>query len=125
MKQEVFTHILDKLRSNSRRIDELYALDIDLVNFSNDFSEVIDILLKVYYGQEGSDWIDWYLLERDPNGDQHQATDGEGNPLCYDDKSLWEEVEKCRLDNEEQYELPVKLTDEEREELLNMMKNNL
>ena len=125
MKQEVFTHILDKLRSNSRRIDELYALDIDLVNFSNDFSEVIDILLKVYYGQEGSDWIDWYLWERDPNGDQHQATDGEGNPLCYDDKSLWEEVEKCRLDNEEQYELPVKLTDEEREELLNMMKNNL
>lgn len=125
MKQEVFTHILDKLRSNSRRIDELYALDIDLVNFSNDFSEVTDILLKVYYGQEGSDWIDWYLLERDPNGDQYQATDGEGNPLCYDDKSLWEEVEKCRLDNEEQYELPVKLTDEEREELLNMMKNNL
>jgi hypothetical protein len=34
---------------------------------------------------------------------------------------LWEEVEKCRLENTKEYELPKKLTDEERLEILNMI----
>ena len=123
MRQEVFTHILDKIRDKSKRIDDLYELGIDLINFSDDSNEVIDILFKVYYGKEGADWIDWYLWEREPDGDQHQATDGVGNPLCYDDKSLWEEVERCRLENKAEYELPIPITDEARTEMLNMMSN--
>lgn len=43
MKQEVFTHILDKIRDKSKRIDELYTLGIDLINFSDDSNEVINI----------------------------------------------------------------------------------
>ena len=44
MKQEVFIHILDKLRNKSKKLDELYALGIDLINFTDDSSNVIDTL---------------------------------------------------------------------------------
>jgi hypothetical protein len=123
MKLEVFTEILNKLRKQSDKEHALYVLDIDTINFSDNYTSVINILLEVYYGKDGADWISWYLWERDEDGDQYQATDKDGNAICYDDKSLWEEVEQCRLDNTKEYELPVKLTDEEKLELLNMIKN--
>ncbi len=125
MKLEVFTEILNKIRKQSDKQDALYKLEIDLVNFSDDYTSVINILLEVYYGKEGADWIYWYLWERDKDGDQYQATDKDGNAICYDDKSLWEEVEKCRLENTKEYELPKKLTDEERLEILNMISRGI
>jgi len=120
MKQEVFTEVLNRLRKQSDKEHALYALDIDLVNYSDDHNSVINILLEVYYGKEGADWIGWYLWERDPVGTIDQATN-DGLPICYDIKSLWEEVERCRLENKEEYNLPVRLTDEEREEILKMI----
>lgn len=121
MKREVFIHVLDKIRNKSNKIDELYNLGIDLINFSDDSNEVINILLEVYYGKEGADWISWYLWERDPAGALDQATTGDGTPICYNDTSLWEEVEKCRLENTEEYELPIILAGEERAEILNII----
>lgn len=121
MKLEVFTEVLNRLRKQSDKEHALYALDVDLINYSDGYTSIIDILLNVYYGKEGSDWIDWYLWEREPDGDEYQAMDKDGNPICYDDISLWEEVERCRLENKEEYNLPVRLTDEEREEILNMI----
>jgi hypothetical protein len=123
MKLEVFTEIINKIIKQSDKEHALYALDVDLINYSDDHNSVIDILLEVYYGKEGTDWINWYLWERDPLGTIDQATTNDGKPICYDVKSLWEEVEQCRLDNTKEYELPVRLTDEEKLEVLNMIKN--
>ena len=122
MKLEVFTEILNKLRKQSDKEHALYVLDVDVSNLSDDYMSVINILIEIYYGKEGANWISWYLWERDPLGSIDQATD-DGKPICYDIKSLWEEVEQCRLDNKKEYELPVKLTDEERQKILNMIKN--
>ncbi len=121
MKLEVFTEILNKLRKQSDKEHALYVLDIDTINFSDNYASVINILLDVYYGKEGTDWIYWYLYERDPVGTIDQATTNDGKPICYDVKSLWEEVEQCRLDNTKEYELPVRLTDEERLEVLKII----
>ena len=125
MKLEVFTEILNKLRKQSDKEHALYQLDVDVINFSDDYTSIINILLEVYYGKEGSDWISWYMWERDPVGKIDQATTNDGKPICYDVKSLWEEVEQCRLDNKTEYELPKKMSDEERLEVLTMIKNNL
>ena len=124
MKLEVFTEILNKLKKQSDKEHALYVLDVDVSNLSDDYMSVINILLEIYYGKEGADWISWYLWERDPLGTIDQATN-HGEPICYDVKSLWEEIEQCRLDNKDEYELPVKLTDEERQEILNIIKNAL
>ena len=125
MKLEVFTEILNKLRKQSDKQDALYALDVDLINYSDDHNSVINILLEVYYGKEGADWISWYLWERDPLGTIDQASTNDGKPICYDVKSLLEEVEQCRLDNTKEYELPVRLTDEEKLEILNIIKKGM
>ena len=125
MKLEVFTEILNRLRKQSDKQDVLYELDIDLINYSDDYTSIINILLEVYYGKEGTDWIYWYLYERDPLGTIDQASTNDGKPICYDIKSLWEEVERCRLENKEEYSLPVWLSDEEREEILNMIKKGI
>jgi len=125
MKLEVFTEILNKLRKQSDKEHALYVLDIDTINFSDNYSSVINILLEVYYGKDGADWIGWYLWERDPLGTIDQATTNDGKPICYDIQSLWEEVEQCRLDNTKEYELPVRLTDEQKLEVLTMIQNGL
>ena len=121
MKLEVFTEILNKLRKQSDKEHALYVLDIDTINFSDNYTSVINILLEVYYGKDGADWIGWYLYERDPVGTIDQASTNDGKPICYDVKSLWEEVEQCRLDNTKEYELPVRLTDEEKLEVLKII----
>ena len=125
MKLEVFAEILNKLKKQSDKQDALYDLDVDLINYSDDHNSVIDILLEVYYGKEGADWISWYLWERDPVGTIDQATTSDGKPICYDVKSLWEEVEQCRLENKDEYELPKKMSDEERLQVLTMIRNGL
>jgi hypothetical protein len=125
MKLEVFTEILNKLRKQSDKEHALYVLDIDTINFSDNYTSVINILLEVYYGKDGADWISWYLWERDPLGTIDQATTNDGKPICYDIQSLWEEVEQCRLDNTKEYELPVRLTDEQKLEVLTMIQNGL
>ena len=125
MKLEVFTEILNRLRNQSDKEHALYVLDIDTINFSDNYISVINILLEVYYGKDGADWINWYLWERDPLGTIDQATTNDGKPICYDVKSLWEEVEQCRLDNKVEYELPVRLTDEQKLEVLTMIQNGL
>jgi len=58
MKLEVFTEILNKIRKQSDKLDALYKLEIDLINYSDNYTSVIDILLKVYYGEDGTSWID-------------------------------------------------------------------
>jgi len=121
MKLEVFTEIINKIIKQSDKVHALYELDIDLINYSDDHNSVINILLEVYYGKDGADWIGWYLWERDPDGTIDQATTNDGKPICYDIQSLWEEVEQCRLDNTKEYELPVRLTDEEKLEVLKII----
>ena len=121
MKLEVFTEIINKIIKQSDKVHALYELDIDLINYSDDHNSVINILLEVYYGKDGADWIGWYLWERDPDGKIDQASTNDGKPICYDIQSLWEEVEQCRLDNTKEYELPVRLTDEEKLEVLKII----
>lgn len=113
MKQEVFQHMLDTIRAQEAKIDKLYELEIDLINFTDSYNSTINMLLSVYFGKEGVEWIDWYLYERAGRADI-TAYDCDGNLICYDDQSLWEEVERCRLENEEEYELKVPMTEEER-----------
>jgi hypothetical protein len=125
MKLEVFTEVLNRLRKQSDKQDVLYELDIDLINYSDDYTSIINILLEVYYGKEGTDWIYWYLYERDPVGTIDQATTNDGLPICYDIQSLWEEVEQCRLDNKDEYELPIGLTDEEKLEFLKIISKGM
>ena len=113
MKLEVFKKLLNVLRQQEEKSNAAYKAGIDLINFYDDGQTAISLLLCVYYGEEGKDWIDWYLYDRN-EGDPLSATDKDGNAICYDEESLWKEVEQCRLDNDVEYTLPIVLTMEEK-----------
>jgi hypothetical protein len=47
------------------------------------------------FGKFDKEWIDWFIYERvTPSGEILKAHDAEGNEICYDIKSLWEEITK-------------------------------
>jgi hypothetical protein len=47
------------------------------------------------FGKFDKEWIDWFIYERvTPSGEILKAHDAKGNEICYDIKSLWEEITK-------------------------------
>jgi hypothetical protein len=109
MKFEVFEKIVTTLQAQQQKSYDLCRFGIDLINFEEGYSETISLLFRAYYGSDGADWIDWYMYERDPDsGDLNQAHDADGNPICYDIRSLWQTVEEIRVSVDfEEYILPA------------------
>jgi hypothetical protein len=109
MKFEVFEKIITTIQDQQQKSFDLCRLGIDLINYEEGYSEVVSLLFKAYYGETGADWIDWYMYERESFDDLNAATDEEGNPICYDIKSLWKHVEECRASVDfKEYSLPAK-----------------
>lgn len=109
MKLEVFTEIINSIQRQNHIETEAYSIGIDLINFTDEYSKIYTLLLRAYYGQEGEDWISWYIFERDHSSDEAQAWDENKNPICYDIPSLWKHVEEIRCsDDFKEYELPTR-----------------
>jgi hypothetical protein len=71
---------------------EIYRLGIDMSSYNDDLYKVIDMLMEKAFGIN-KEWIDWFVYERvSPSGQILEAWDENKNPICYDIKSLWEEV---------------------------------
>ena len=96
MTYENFLKVILGLKEESERIDKLYKVGLDLVNFSDPYHVIIQTLLLEVYGEEGCDWISWFCYENDFGQKGHQAWDENKNPICYSFESLWEYVEKLR-----------------------------
>jgi len=93
-------------------------LGIDLINFVENYHVISSVLLIEYYGQEGAEWVEWYLYEK-MNNPELTAHDADGNEICHNLKSLWETAEDCRKSETfKGVDLEPEMTDEERIELL-------
>jgi hypothetical protein len=91
-KFEILINTLLKQREDQTKI---YMLGIDMSGYNDDLYKVIDILMEKAFGEIKKEWIDWFLYERvTPSGQILEAWDENKNPICYDIKSLWEEVNK-------------------------------
>lgn len=122
MNYESFLKVLLLLQKQERVIDTLYKNKVDLIDFVDPYHEIISELIIGVYGEEGHDWWSWYCYESnfgtkdwsknpayqmDDKGVmkkiheageiQYGATDENGNPICYSHESLWEYLEKIRL----------------------------
>jgi hypothetical protein len=70
-------------------------LGIDMSGYNDDLYKVIDMLMEKAFGSMNKEWIDWFIYERvTPSGEILEAWDENNKPICYDIKSLWEEVTK-------------------------------
>lgn len=93
-------------------------LGIDLINFVENYHVISSILLTEYYGQEGAEWVEWFLYEK-LNNPELTAHDADGNEICHNLKSLWKTAEDCRKSKTfKGVDLEPTMTDEERIELL-------
>jgi hypothetical protein len=104
---------IDKVRT------ELIKLGVDVLDLFEPYDEIVMVLIKEIYGEEGLDWFSWFCYESEfgqkdwskaatyiKNDDgtstkmyeageqRHGAHDEDGNPICYDWESLYNHLEQ-------------------------------
>jgi hypothetical protein len=95
MKYQQFEILINTLLQKREDVHKLHMLGIDMSSYNDDLYKVIDILMEKAFGSLNKEWIDWFLYERVTHGGKIlEAFDENNNPICYDIKSLWEEVTK-------------------------------
>lgn len=116
MNYEVFESIIIKLEKLSERSQKFYDLGLDLINYEDDFQNVISTLLSAYYSEQGYDMISWYMCERiDFNGKINTWIDDDNKEIEMDIKYLYKEVEKIRKSKKfVEYKLKTPMTEEQR-----------
>lgn len=97
MKLETLSKIVDTLKNQSEVSNQLYKLNVDLLEFTDPYESVITILIKEIYGAEGYEWFSWFCYECE-FGEKYSKDNpgawGKGsNPICYDLESLWNHLE--------------------------------
>lgn len=91
---ETFQTLIKGFQQRSERVSQLYKFGVDLMDFDDGFhSSVVRPLMKEAFGEDGVDWIEWFLYEK---GDNNKccAWDENGKEICYDVPSLFELVSK-------------------------------
>lgn len=124
MKLESFQFLIEKLQETHAKSNTIYALGIDLTNIEDPYHVIITHLLKVYYSEEGEDWISWFLYEKSYNPEL-DARDADGNEICYDVPSLWKHVEEIRVSSDFKEFVPLESKEiiDFEEQINNMFKN--
>lgn len=118
MEFKVFEKLVAQIIEASEKDLAAAQLGIDLINFVENYHVITSILLIEYYGQEGAEWVEWFLYEK-LNNPELTAHDADGNEICHNLKSLWKTAEDCRKSKTfKGVDLEPKMTDEERIELL-------
>jgi len=98
MTYETFMKINERIKEQHEAIFDLSQKNIDLIEFVDPYHHIISDLIKEVYGNEGCDWWYWFIYDNDFGTGNLTANDENGNSICYDYQSLWEYLEKMRLE---------------------------
>jgi len=84
---EEFKAIIDLMVDNSKRVDAIYDLKIDLLEFNDDNQQLVCLLWKQLLTKDGYDWLQWFLYEKnyisDGKGRKEMiAWDDDGKEIC-------------------------------------------
>ena len=106
---EVFNELITTLKKVEEKSFAAHELGIDLIEFETDHSHATWLAIRAHYGKAASEWIEWFLYERESlNGSINQAWDENGKEICNTVESLWETVEQMRKSEDfKEYTLPV------------------
>lgn len=94
---ETFEHIIGHILEAEKTINKAYKGGVDLINLVDHHNSAIYDLLGVYYGEEGKDWIDWFLFEKfNDKNEPLPAYDKDGKEICKTLHELWVIVEDLK-----------------------------
>lgn len=96
MKLEDFKKLIQTLKEADTQIDDAYKAKIDLIDFVDVYHGVITLLLKEIYGEEGEDYLSWWLYENDFGRGGLEAYDEDGKQILRTEEELWEFLEEKR-----------------------------
>lgn len=100
MEYKEFLEIGLRIQKLSKRTRALYDLGMDVINFENDYYEVIDLLLKQSFTETQYEWVSWFIYENDfgQKGDEGraplEARNESGELICHSWESLWEHLNR-------------------------------
>lgn len=118
MDYTLFAEFINRNQERDQKLELLENLGIDMLDFDNAYDFLVDQFLNAYWTEAGVEWIYWFMydseygqkdwskidvvLSEGENGDYKEvknkytdsfgAHDSDGNPICYDTKSLYEYV---------------------------------
>jgi hypothetical protein len=93
MQYATFQQVIANLQKRHSKVLTAAKIGLNLGEFDDELYAAINNLLMAIYGNDGKDWIEWFLYENHPSGGP-LARDADGKPICYDVKSLWEYLER-------------------------------
>jgi hypothetical protein len=96
MTYETFLKLTLGLQKQDRIISDLYKNKVDLIDFVDPYHNLIHLLIKEIYGEEGVNWFSWFVYENDYGQGTLEAWDKDGTAICYGFESLWEYLEKLK-----------------------------
>ena len=63
MTKEAFIDLIERMKATAETINQAYQLKIDLIEFSDQWEQIITTLLKELFTKEGYEWISWWAYE--------------------------------------------------------------
>jgi hypothetical protein len=91
MTYENFERIILNLQKTHDHANTLYSHVIDITQVTDGLHSIIENLLNIIFGDEGADWIDWFMYEKDfGTREDLKAWDENKNEIAYDIKSLYD-----------------------------------
>ena len=97
MKFEDFFKIIDCYRRGSEMISDLYGLGFDLIEgrfqLSNILFEQLENSIRFVYGDDGLDWVEWFIFENEYGDKGMEAWNG-SELICQSYEGLFTYLEK-------------------------------
>jgi len=122
MKFEIFQEIVSTIKLADEKINKVYESGIDLIDVVDKHDRAISLLLNAYYGEEGSEMLDWFMYEKFSDNRKPLKAKKDGKEICKDLKQLWKYCEDYRNSKDfVECKLKIPLTEEERLNILKKM----
>ncbi len=113
MNLEVFKEVVRLLKEHDEKVNAACGLNVDLINFCDPVTTAVGHLIGSLYGKEGKETFDWWCYEKDWGARKDlEMRNSDGVLVCDTIEDLHQWLEDMAVWD---YELPRKLSDEERE----------
>jgi len=95
---ENFFNIIDCYKRGSEMISELHDFGFDLMEGRYQLSDILyqqlQNSIRFVYGDEGLDWVEWFIFENNYGENKMSATDEDGKLICQTHEELFQFLEK-------------------------------